>query len=158
MSDKAGDNRMFLVNNSECWQNEGWLWLQNVFALADESGDSKVVLFSNWFATKANEVGDSRVTLVSHKQQVCAAPTEVTEAPTPWDLIRFSRGFSQQAFPRGSLLVLNWIRHILARTSFLLGRSNKDEDNFVKTSLPRPWQLLYLRPTGACSSWGFLDC
>ena len=52
-------------------------------AMADDVGDSTVTLFSNWFATIANEVGDSRVTLVSHKQQVCAAPTEVTEAPTP---------------------------------------------------------------------------
>ena len=52
-------------------------------ARADEVDDSRVTLFSNWFATIANEVGDSRVTLVSHEQQVCAAPTEVTQAPTP---------------------------------------------------------------------------
>ena len=56
------------------------------------------------------------------------------------------------SFYQGRLLVLNWIWHILVRTIFLLGRGNKEEDNFVKTSLPRPWQLLYLRPTGACSS------
>ena len=35
-------------------------------AMADDVGDSRVTLFSNWFATIANEVGDSRVALFSN--------------------------------------------------------------------------------------------
>ena len=178
LSDKAGDNRMVLVSNSKCWQNEGWHWLQNVFALADESGDSKVVLFSNWLATIAStksatvgwrwfqnglqcngrrcrrQQGDVGFPRTTSRRRTHRSHTG-TDPMRP-DTI-FERFFIT-SLSQGSLPILNWIWHILVRTIFLLGRGNKEEDNFVKTSLPRSLQLLYLRPTGACTSWDFLDC
>ena len=145
--------RLALASKCVCFSR--WAWWQ-------QSG----VVFKLVCNNSKYEVGDSRVTLVSHEQQVPAAPIEVTQAPTPWDLIRFSRGFHNKLFPGKFADIELDLAYILASTIILLGKGNEGEDNFVKTSLPRYWQLLYLRPPQvptpveafltANSDWGLL--